>query len=141
MASRGAAVPRDRREKTEGKKELTTRARSPSSSLMTAAKLLEVMSRNSQHLLIERLSHPDVGCSWMAVRSRVGACQSLNWRRARKSSGRVKRSLSRLSDELIFFSRLWGEGGGYGWERLLVRLLSADVSIHIWCRSSRVSTG
>lgn len=45
------------------KEKLTARARSPSSSLMTAEKLLEVMSRKSQHLLIDRLSHPDVGCS------------------------------------------------------------------------------
>jgi hypothetical protein len=81
----------------------TIRARSPSSSLMTAAKLLEVMSRNSQHLRIVCLSHPDVGCSWMAVRSRFASWKSLNWTRVRNSPGRVKSSLSRLSDELIFF--------------------------------------
>ena len=65
LAPRGTAAPVE-------KGRLTVRARSPSSSLITAAKLLEVMSRNSQHLLIDRLSHPDVGCSWMADRSRFG---------------------------------------------------------------------
>lgn len=109
------------KDENHNEKKLTTRARSPSSSLMTAAKLLEVMSRNSQHLLIDRLSHPDVGCSWMAVRSRFDSWKSLNWRRVWNSPGRVKRSLSRLSDELIFFFLFPGggeEGGGFKWGRL-----------------------
>jgi hypothetical protein len=70
---------------------------------MTAAKLLEVMSRKSQHLLIDRLSHPDAGCSWMAVKSRLDSWKSLNWRRVRKSLGFVRRSLNRLPEELILF--------------------------------------
>ena len=59
--------------------------------------------------------------------------------RVRKSSGRVKRSLSRLPDELILFSfdLTWGERGkrevgkmqiAISGRTLLVRLLSVDVS-------------
>ena len=99
---------------TTMEKKLTTRARSPSSSLMTAEKLLEVMSRNPQHLLIDCLSHPEVGCSWMADKSRFDSWKSLNWRRVWKSAGRVKRSLSRLVDELILFLFLFPGGGGWG---------------------------
>lgn len=110
LAPHGRGRGRSEEEKIN---KLTTRASSPSSSLMTAEKLLEVISRNSQQLRIERLSHPDVGCSWIADKSRFRSWKSLNWRRVRKSSGRVKRSLSRLSDELIslFFA---GEGGKEG---------------------------
>jgi hypothetical protein len=49
---------------------LTVLARSPSTSLMTAEKLLLVESKKSQHLLIVALSHPDAGCSWRALISR-----------------------------------------------------------------------
>ena len=50
--------------------QLTVRARSPSSCFITAEKLLLVMSKNSQHLLIDWRSHPDVGCSLRALISR-----------------------------------------------------------------------
>lgn len=99
---------------------------------MTAAKLLEVMSRKSQHLLIDRLSHPDVGCSWMAVRSRFFSWKSLNWMRVRKSSGWVKRSLSRLSDELIFFLLSGGKVG----EEEVMRSFSYDFSALQTCPDS-----
>lgn len=65
--------------------ERTTRARSPSSSLMTAAKLLLVISRKPQQSRIVLRSQPEVACSVMEVMSRLVSCQTLNWMRVRSS--------------------------------------------------------
>lgn len=58
---------------------------------MTAEKLLLVISRNSQHLRIDALSHPDVGCSFSAAMSRFCSWYSQNWMRVLNSKGWVRR--------------------------------------------------
>lgn len=56
-----------------GKKLLTTLARSPSSSLMTAANDRDVWSRKCQHLFIDSRSNPDVFHSFGLAMSRLGS--------------------------------------------------------------------
>lgn len=73
---------------------LTVLARSPSSSLMTAEKLLLVISRNSQHLRIVFLSQPEVACSCIAVMSRFCSWKSEYWSNVRNSNGWVTSRVS-----------------------------------------------
>lgn len=61
-----------------------TRLSSPSSSLMTAAKLREVMSSNCQHRCIVSRSHPEAG---LVLKSFNGSRHTLYVTKARSSCG------------------------------------------------------
>lgn len=79
----------------------TALARSPSSSLITAEKLLLVLSNNSQHFFMLSLSQPDVAYSFGLEISRLESWNIQNWTRVRNSLGWVRRRVS-IERTLIF---------------------------------------
>lgn len=79
----------------------TALARSPSNSLITAEKLLLVLSNNSQHFFMLSLSQPDVAYSFGLEISRLESWNIQNWTRVRNSLGWVRRRVS-IERTLIF---------------------------------------